>query len=84
MSRSVDQVELDSFPVHTNGSELDSDATLTLEIHIVERLRLEFTFFESSCDFHEAIGEGRLPVVDMGDDTEISDRGWFHELDEKN
>ena len=71
MSRSVDEIELDSLPLHAYRSQLDRDTTLTLEVHIVERLRLELAFLECSCDLHETISKSRLPVVDMGDDTEI-------------
>jgi hypothetical protein len=77
MTWSIDEVEFDSFPLHAYRSELDGDATLTLEVHIVEGLRLYFAFLECSCDFHESVGKGRLPVVDMRDDAKISDGVWF-------
>ena len=81
MSWGVDEIELDSLPLHTYWSELDSDTTLTLEIHLVECLRLELTLIECSSDLHESIGKSRLPMVDMGDDTEIADgRGFSHAL----
>jgi hypothetical protein len=38
MSRSIDEIEFDSFPLHTNWSELDGDASFTFEVHLVEGL----------------------------------------------
>ena len=77
MARSIDEVQFDSLPLHTHRSELDRDPPLSLEIHIIEGLRLDLTFFEGSRDLHEPISEGRFPMIDMGDDTKISDRFWF-------
>ena len=71
MSRSVDEIELDSLPLHAHRSQLDRYTTLPLEIHIIEGLRLYLAFLECSCDLHETISKSRLPVVDVGDDTEI-------------
>lgn len=73
MSWSIDEIEFDSLPLHTYWSELDRDTALALEIHIIERLRLEFTLLECSCDLHETIGKSRLTMIDMGDDTEVAD-----------
>lgn len=75
MSRCVDEIELDSLPLHAHGSELYRDAALALEVHIIERLRLEFALLEGTSDLHESVCESRLPVVDMSDDTKIADRG---------
>ena len=77
MSWGIDEIELDSFPLHAYGCELDRDATLSLEIHLIEGLRLDLSLFERSRDLHEPIGEGRFPMVDMGNNTKISDRFWF-------
>ena len=77
MSRSIDEIELDSLPLHTYWSELDRDTSLTLEIHLVECLRLHLTLLERTGDLHETISESRLPVIDMSNDTKVADRGWF-------
>ncbi len=73
MSRSIDEIEIDSLPLHAYGSELDRDTTLALEIHLIESLRLELTLLECSSDLHEAISKSRLSVVDMSNDTKIAD-----------
>lgn len=73
MSRSIDEIELDSLPLHTYGSELDRDTSLTLEIHLIEGLRLHLTLLESTSDLHETISEGRLAMIDMSNDTEVAD-----------
>jgi hypothetical protein len=73
MSRGIDQVELDSFPLHPDRSELDRDTTLTLEIHLVKCLRLDLPLLECPRDLHESISERRFPMIDMGDDAEITD-----------
>lgn len=70
----IDEIEFDSLPLHTHRSELDRDTALALEIHGVELLLLHLTFLYRSSDFHETVSEGRLAMVDMGDDTEVSDR----------
>ena len=81
MSWSIDEIELDSFPLHAYWSELYRDATLTLEIHLIEGLRLELALLECPCDLHETIGKSRLSMIDMGDDTEIADGRWFRHAD---
>ena len=73
MAWSIDEIELDSLPLHTYWSEFDSDTALSLEVHIIKCLRLDFSFLEGTCDFHESVGKGGFPVVDMSNDTEISD-----------
>jgi hypothetical protein len=73
MPRSIDEIELHSTPLHAYWSELDRDTALALEIHIIECLRLHLTLLEGSRDLHETISKSRLPMIDMGDDTEVAD-----------
>jgi hypothetical protein len=77
MSRSIDEIEFDSLPLHTHWSELDRDTSLTLEIHLIECLRLHLTLLERTSDLHETISESRLAMIDMSYDTKIADRGRF-------
>ncbi len=77
MAWSIDEIEFDSFPLHTYRSELDRDTSLTLEIHLIESLRLHLTLLERTGDLHETISEGRLAVIDMGNDTKIADGDRF-------
>ena len=74
VSRSVYQVEYVVFSVgrlvvHLNGMALDGDAALTLQIHIVEHLPLGD--LNGLRLFQQAVGQRRLSMVDVGDDTKI-------------
>ena len=77
MSWSIDEIELCSLPLHADWSELDSDAALSLDIHIVECLRLYLSFLECTRDIHKTISKSRLTMIDMGYDTEVADGSWF-------
>jgi hypothetical protein len=77
MSWCVDEIELDSLPLHAHWSEFYRDTTLSFEIHVIECLRLELALLESTSDLHESVCECRLPVIDMSDDTKIADRRGF-------
>ena len=83
MSLSIDEIKFCSLPLHTYWGELDRDATLTLEIHVIECLRLEFALLECSSYLHKTVCECRLTMVNMGDDTEVADGCWFHEKMER-
>ena len=81
---SVDQVELVGLAVlrgvhHADGVSLDGDAALALEVHGVEHLGLHFARGERSGQLQQAVGQGRLAVVDMRDDREIADVSCVHE-----
>ncbi len=82
MSRSVDKIERVVFSVkkivHLYGVALDSDATLTLEIHVIEHLCLKVFFGYGMGIFQQAVGQGAFAMVDMGDYAEISDS--FHSV----
>ena len=53
---------------------LDRDATLALDVHAIEVLGTHLARVDDSGDLQHAIGQGRLAVVDMGDDAEIPDQ----------
>jgi hypothetical protein len=55
---------------------LDGNATLTLQIHVVEQLRLHITGTDSIGKLQQAVGKGTFTVVDMGDYAEIAN--MFH------
>ena len=74
----VDQIELIGLPVvggivDTNGIALNGDATFTLDIHRVEKLRLHVTLIDRIRQLENAVRNRRLTVIDMRDDGEISD-----------
>lgn len=73
MPWSIDEIEFSSFPLHTYWSELDGDTPFPLEIHVIECLRLDFSLFECSSDFHETVCQSRLAMINVSNDTKISD-----------
>lgn len=73
MSWGINEVDFVSFPLHSHGRELDSDATLLFDIHRIEHLRIfHLSFFFGSRDFEHPIGQRGFTVVDMSDDAEVS------------
>ncbi len=83
MSWGVDEVELISFPCHSDGCEFDCDSSLLLDIHGVEHLSIfHFSFFLGSSEFEHPIGQGGFTMVNMSDDAEIT---YLHAVyDKKN
>src|SRR5690349_14100544 len=84
MARRVDQVEDEALPrqrlvVQAHRMRLDGDAGLPLEIHRVEDLGLHLARLEGAGELEEAICQGRLAVVDVGDDREISNETLIHQ-----
>ena len=77
MTRRVDEVEGVALPirhmVHLDGVALDGDATLPLKVHIIERLFLQFTVGNGARGMQQTIGQGTLAMVDVGNDTEVTD-----------
>ena len=74
----VDQVELIGLAVlrrihHAHRVRLDGDAALALQVHGVEHLRLHLTRRQRAGQLQQAVGKRALPMIDMGDDREISD-----------
>ena len=81
--RCVDHVEdellgpsrgVDRPPGHPHGLGLDGDAPLALDVHPVEVLRPHGPAVDDPGDLEDPVGEGRLAVVDVGDDAEVADR----------
>ncbi len=73
MPGSVDQVEHVLIPIvcligQANGVSLDRDATLPLEVHRIQDLRLHLARLKGTGHLQEPVREGGLTVVDMGDD----------------
>jgi len=76
MARGVDQVVgvgLSLMVVlHFDGVALDGDATLALEVHVVQQLGLLLTLLDGTGLLQEAVRQGALPMVDVGDNAEVS------------
>ena len=78
VSRSVDEVEFIGVAIlgsifHLDGTGLDGDAAFPLQLHVVQQLVLHLTQRDGLGFFQDAVGKGRLAVVDMGNDAEIAD-----------
>ena len=74
MSRGINEVQ-DIFLalvhiLHLNGMTLDGDATFALQVHIIEHLT--FSHLNGLGKLQHSVSQGRLTVVDMSDDTEVS------------
>ena len=83
MSGGVDQVELIALAVvrrvvHAHGVQLDGDAPFALQFVGVEHLGAHLAGVERAGEFQEPIGQGRLAVVDVGDDAEVADAVELH------
>ena len=59
--------------LHGDGVGLDRDSALPLQIHRVEHLLLLVAVGDGVGNLQQAVRQGCLPMVDMGDDAEISD-----------
>jgi len=56
-----------------HGLALDGDAALALDVHPVEVLRAHLPGVHDAGDLQHPVGQGRLAVVDVGDDAEVPD-----------
>ena len=74
VSRSVNQVQDVFLPLvgifHLYGMALDGDASLLLQVHIVEHLSL--SHLDGFRIFEQTVGQGRFSMVDVCDDAEVS------------
>ena len=78
VARRVDQVQVKDLAVgglvlDSDRLRLDRDPALALEVHRVEHLRLHFRRVDRPGDLEDPVGQGRLAVVDVGDDREVAD-----------
>src|SRR5690606_12226325 len=67
----IDEVELVGLTVfrgivQRDAVSLDGDPALTLQIHRIQYLGGHFALGQPPADLNEAVGKGRLAVVDMG------------------
>ena len=80
MAGCIDQVEdvtltIGGHVLHAGSLELDRDAPLALQLHIVEELLLHVAGGNGAGVLQQAIGQGRFAMVDMRNDAEIADAG---------
>lgn len=84
MARRIDEVEVVFVPLvgvlHLDRLQFDGDATLALQIHLIEELFLHLALLDRLGQLQQAISQGRLAMVNMGDDAEIADVFLTHSL----
>ena len=78
MPRRIDEIENIFLAVlrlidNTNRLCLDRDAALTLKFHIIQYLRLHLPVCKETCHLNDTVCESRFPVVNMGNNTKITD-----------
>src|SRR2546428_7313815 len=78
MAGRVDEVELVALPLDAHRLRLDRDAALALQVHRVEHLLAHVTTGDGVRELEDAIGQGRFPMVDVGDDREVADSVLSH------
>ena len=76
MSGCINQVEFVCQTImlvmHANRLHLDSNPAFPLEFHRIEHLLLHLSMLYRFCGLEHAVRKGGLTMVDMGDDTEIT------------
>ena len=77
MSGRIDQVEDIFVPVvrfidDAAGLRLDRNASLALQIHVIQDLRLHFPLCKKPGFLDDAVRQGRLTVIDVGNDAKVS------------
>src|SRR6185436_5914560 len=83
MSRGVDQIQnvrlaILGLVVQTDSVGLDGNATLALEVHVVENLRRHVAAGDCAGQFQQTIRQRRFAVIDVGDDGEIANSCGIH------
>ena len=68
----VDQIEFVDLAIkrilHSYRASFDRDASLALQLHVVQHLFLELSLLDCSGAFEKSIGQRALAVIDVGDD----------------
>ena len=80
MARRVDEVQGVGLPVlrrvkQVDGTGLDGDATLPLQVHVVEDLVLHLPCRYGVAQLQQAVCQRGFAVVDVGNDGKVSDMG---------
>src|SRR5437763_6132196 len=61
--------------IEAHGLRLDGDAARALDLHGVEHLLLHLARAQAPGELDQPVGQGRFPMIDMGDDGKIADVG---------
>jgi hypothetical protein len=78
VARGVDQVHFIGLAVlglleKPDRLGLDGNAPFPFQVHLVHELFAHFPGRDGPSEFQEAVGQGALAMVNMGDDAEITD-----------
>ncbi len=65
------------FVIEPDGLRLNCDPTLTLNVHVIKQLLLCLTVCNRMRSLHQAVCQGRLAMVNVGNDREVSDETWI-------
>ena len=84
VARCIDQIQqifcsIRSLVIERNRITLDGNAPFTLDIHRVEHLFMQVALRNASAGLNQSVGESRLAVIDVGNNTEVSN--VFHSSD---
>ena len=60
-------------PRHAHSLTLDRDAALALDVHAIEVLVAHLARLDDAGQLEHAVRERRLPMINMGDDAEVTD-----------
>ena len=59
--------------LHLDCMTLNGDSPLSFQIHIIQNLCLSLSFGDGFSGLQQPVGQSAFAVVDMGNDTEITD-----------
>ncbi len=84
MPRRIDQIQLIRLPIarfvhHAHRVGFDRDAPLPLQVHRVQNLRLHLSTGHRSRQFQKTVAQRRLPMVNVGNNCEISEVFYVHQ-----
>ena len=78
MAGSINQIKLVALVFHLYWGKFNRNPLFTLKLHRVEKLRLHLTLFDGASNFHHTVSQGRLTMIDVSDDTKISNICGIH------
>ena len=86
MARRVNKIQLIDLSilrlvVQLHGAGLDGDAPFPLQIHVVQQLVFHLALGDRPALFQQPVRQGRLAVVNVGDDGKIADIALFRHTD---
>ncbi|CAB4644387.1 unannotated protein [freshwater metagenome] len=73
VTRGVDQMDEVVLVIEANALEFDRDTPLAFDIHRIEILGSHFPGVDRATELEQAVRQGGLAVVDVGNDAEVAD-----------